>query len=398
MQSLITKQPFIMKKQYSLLVLSLLLMACGSDKKKSVSDIIENGNLEELRIKRAELVSDSDVLLNDIASIDKAIAELDTVHKLALITTFKVKDTLFNHYLELQATVQTKENILLNAEYGGVLQQIYVTKGQQVRQGQLLAKIDDGGLSQQLAQLQIQADLSKTTYERQAKLWSQKIGSEMQYLQAKSNFEGQQKAVVQLQQQLAKTTLTAPFSGTIDDIIIERGNVVAPGMAIMRLVNLRNMYLEADVPESYIANVRKGTEALVDIPTLPETLVTTINQVGNYINPNNRSFKIEVLLSNKEGLIKPNLTAKVKIKDYSNPNAMLIPLSVISENADGEQYVYLAKDNGENGHALATRVIIETGKAQGDFIEVVNGIKVGDAIIYEGARTVKEGQKVSVLN
>ena len=116
MQSLITKQPFIMKKQYSLLVLSLLLMACGSDKKKSVSDIIENGNLEELRFKRAELVSDSDVLLNDIASIDKAIAELDTVHKLALITTFKVKDTLFNHYLELQATVQTKENILLNAE------------------------------------------------------------------------------------------------------------------------------------------------------------------------------------------------------------------------------------------------------------------------------------------
>lgn len=310
MQSLITKQPFIMKKQYSLLVLSLLLMACGSDKKKSVSDIIENGNLEELRFKRAELVSDSDVLLNDIASIDKAIAELDTVHKLALITTFKVKDTLFNHYLELQATVQTKENILLNAEYGGVLQQIYVTKGQQVRQGQLLAKIDDGGLSQQLAQLQIQADLSKTTYERQAKLWSQKIGSEMQYLQAKSNFEGQQKAVVQLQQQLAKTTLTAPFSGTIDDIIIERGNVVAPGMAIMRLVNLRNMYLEADVPESYIANVRKGTEALVDIPTLPETLVTTINQVGNYINPNNRSFKIEVLLSNKEGLISQILQLK----------------------------------------------------------------------------------------
>lgn len=258
-----------------------------------------------------------------------------------------MKDTLFNHYLELQATVQTKENILLNAEYGGVLQQIYVTKGQQVRQGQLLAKIDDGGLSQQLAQLQIQADLSKTTYERQAKLWSQKIGSEMQYLQAKSNFEGQQKAVVQLQQQLAKTTLTAPFSGTIDDIIIERGNVVAPGMAIMRLVNLRNMYLEADVPESYIANVRKGTEALVDIPTLPETLVTTINQVEITLTKY-RSFKIEVLLSNKEGLIKPNLTAKVKIKDYSNPNAMLIPLSVISENADGEQYVYLAKDNGEN--------------------------------------------------
>lgn len=118
----------------------------------------------------------------------------------------------------------------------GVLQQIYVTKGQQVRQGQLLAKIDDGGLSQQLAQLQIQADLSKTTYERQAKLWSQKIGSEMQYLQAKSNFEGQQKAVVQLQQQLAKTTLTAPFSGTIDDIIIERGNVVAPGMLLCDLL------------------------------------------------------------------------------------------------------------------------------------------------------------------
>src|SRR5690606_17899242 len=125
-------------------------------------------------------------------------------------TTLTAKDSIFNHYLELQANVQTKENILLNAEYGGILQQVYVTEGQKVIQGQMLAKIDDGGLSQQLAQLEIQANLAKTTYERQKNLWDQKIGSEIQYLQAKSAYEGQNKVVAQMRNQLAKTIVKAP--------------------------------------------------------------------------------------------------------------------------------------------------------------------------------------------
>lgn len=158
-----------------------------------------------------------------------------------------------------------------------------------------MAKIDDGGLSQQLAQLQIQVDLAKTTFERQERLWNQKIGSEIQYLQAKSSYEAQASAVNQLQQQLEKTNVRAPFSGTIDDVITDQGSVVAPGQsALFRIVNLDNMYIETDVPERYISDISEGKEVLVEFPILGITLNAKVRQAGNFINPANRTFKAEI--------------------------------------------------------------------------------------------------------
>ncbi len=386
-----------MKNIYITLIASFILLSCGGDKKNSTAAVIEKGNLEQLRAKRGELVAQSDALIKELALLDDAIGKLDENHKLALITTIPVKDTIFNHYLELQATVQTKENIVLNSEFAGVLQQVYVKEGQKVSKGQTLAKIDDGGLSSQLAQMETQAALAKTTFERQQNLWNQKIGSEIQYLQAKTNYEAQLKAVSQMRSQVGKTIVRAPFSGTIDDIITERGSVVSPGSPIMRIVNLSNMYLEAEVPEKNIATVKKGTDVIVNFPILGETINAKVTQASNYINPANRSFNIQINVPSKNGQIKPNLTSKIQIKDYTNPNTIIVPISIVSENADGEQYLYIAENVTKDGQAVAKKVIVKTGLSQGNYVEITEGIKDGNLVISEGARSVKDGQKVSII-
>lgn len=388
-----------MKNIYSILAITFLLFSCGGEKKNSVDNVIETNNLETIREKRGELVNEQKEINDKIKLLDEKIKSIDTTKNVPLITTFLVQVETFEHVLELQGNVTTKKLMVITPEYNGILTDVYVKSGQRVTKGQLLAKIDDGGLGQQLSQLQIQSDLAKTTFERQKRLWEQNIGSEIQYLQAKSSFESQQEAINQLQQQIAKTTVRAPFTGTIDDVITERGSVVAAGQtALMRIVNLEDMYIEVEVPESYISNVVKGKKVEVELPVLGKTIEAKVRQASDFINPANRTFRIEVEVPNKDKQIKPNLTARLKINDYTSENAILIPQSVISENADGEQYVYIVTDKNQQGIGTAKRLIIETGKTQGDVIEVLKNIDQGAEIIKEGARSVTDGQTVEVIN
>ena len=388
-----------MKNILPLFILTLILASCGSGEKQSVDNVIESQNIESIRAKKAELVSEQNLIKQDIKKLDIAISELDAGKKIPLITTFKLKEAEFKHYLELQGNVTTKNLLMIYPEYSGVLTNVYVKEGQKVRKGEVLAKIDDGGLSQQLAQLKIQAELAKTTFERQQRLWDQKIGSEMQYLQAKSNYEAQGQAIAQLEQQVAKTIVKAPFSGTIDDVVTEQGSVVMPGQSeLMRIVNLDNMYIVTDVPEKYIAQITRNKKVEVEFPILGKKIDSKVRQVGYFINPNNRTFKVEISIPNKEKSIKPNLTAKLKINDYTNENALLIPQGIISENANGEQYIYVIKDKVGNDEAIAEKTVIETGLTQGDLIEVTNGLETGDEIVMEGARSVNDGQKVKIIN
>ncbi|RLJ65613.1 RND family efflux transporter MFP subunit [Lacinutrix venerupis] len=388
-----------MKNIYSILIITILLVSCGKGQKNSTEKVLESNNLETIRTKRGELVNQQQAINDEIKLLDNKIKELDTTKHVPLITTFSAQTEKFEHVLELQGNVTTKNLLTVTPEYNGILTNVYVKEGQQVSKGQVLAKIDDGGLSQQLAQLNIQTDLAKTTYERQKRLWNQNIGSEIQYLQAKSSYESQQEAINQLKQQISKTTVRAPFSGTIDDVITEQGSVVAAGQTpLLRIVNLNNMYIETEVPERYVSDVVKGKNVTVNIPVLNKTIETKVRQAGDFINPANRTFKVEVEIPNKDKSIKPNLTARLKINDYTNENAILIPQSVISENADGEQYVYVVESKNEKGIGTAKRVIIETGKTQGDVIEVLKNLEKGTEIIKEGARSVKDGQSVEVIN
>jgi len=386
-----------MKKLLSILTISTLLISCGGENNNTVEDILASNDVEKIQQKRNELTTQQQEIHDQLKVLDARLDELNPEKNVPLITAFSAKTEEFNHYLELQGSVETKQNLVINAEMGGILNKVYVKEGDQVSKGQLLAKIDDGGMSQQLAQLQTQADLAKTTFERQKRLWDQKIGSEIQFLQAKSNYEGQVSAVNQMKSQLTKATIIAPFSGIIDDVITEAGSVVSPGQTpILRIVNLSDMYIQTDVPENYISDVTKGKEVLVTFPVLGKSVDTKVRQTGNFINPDNRTFKVEIEVPNKEKNIKPNLTARLRINDYTSKEALLIPQSIISENAEGEQYIYLL-DSIEGQRAVAKQQIIKTGKTQGDVIEVLEGLKDGDQIIDEGARSVKDGQTVKII-
>jgi len=383
-----------------ILIASSLIVSCGDSGDGSIANIISSGNLEKARGMKKELSEQQALLAKDIAMLDSLIGSSREDRNLPLVTTISVKSQKFDHFIELQGGVDTKQNVLIYPETAGSLIKVHVRKGQNVSKNQLLGTIDDGGMGNQLLQLKTQLALAKTTFERQEKLWKQNIGSEIQYLQTKTNFEAQENAVKQMEVRLGKYQIRAPFSGIIDDVIKEQGTVVAPGgpgSEVFRIVNLSNMFIEVDVPETYISSVTKGREVEVYIPVLGESFQSKVRQTGNFINPNNRSFTVEIPVPNKDERIKPNLTARVRINDYSRDQAILIPQSVISENAEGEQYAYLTSKVNDDNTALATKNIIKTGKTQGDFVEIISGIADGEQVIKEGARSVKDGQKVKIL-
>lgn len=387
-----------MKNILSILTLVIILSSCGgnADGKKSVESLIADGDVSAMQAEKEALKAEITALNAKLSQLDVVLKKKSVANEV-LVTISTVEETLFKHYIELQGNVETKQNVLVYPEYQGTLLRVNAKKGQRVSKGQTLALIDDGGLSSQVAQLETQAALAQTTFERQERLWNQSIGSEIQFLQAKSQYESAQNMVKQMKSQLGKTIVRAPFSGVIDEVITEQGTVVAPGMALFRIVNLSNMYVRAEVPENYLTTVTNGKEVQVFFPVLGETITTKVRETGNYINPSNRSFPIEVSVPNKNGHVKPNLTAKLSINDYTVENAILIPLNVINENAEGEQYVYTAFAKAENNKVVAKQQIITTGKSQGDRIEVLSGLKAGDKIIEEGARSVKDNQEVRIL-
>jgi len=386
-----------MRTVYLLLLTTITLVSCGEKKQPTLDEVIATQDLTKIRTKKTELDQQSQEISEKIKLLIAEIDKLDTLKRVPLVTAIEAKQEVFNHYLELQGDVKTKQNVLIYPEMPGTLEKVYVTRGQNVSKGQVLATIDDGGIAQQVAQLEATTALAKTTFERQKSLWEQKIGSEIQFLQTKTNYEAQKNSLAQIKKQLGKSTILAPFSGVIDDVIKEQGTVVAPGMGseIFRIVNLNNMYIETAVPEKYISNVTKGKNVEVFLPMLSKTVNTKIRETGNFINPANRTFMIEIEIPNSDKSIKPNLTAKLKINDYTSRKAILIPQSIISENAEGQQYVYIITDlNGTKG--IAKQTVVITGKTQGDVIEILEGISEGDMLIQAGARSVKNGQEVKI--
>ena len=386
-----------MKKLVYLISAALTLSACG-DGEKSVSDLVAEGNLEALRAKKTEISEQQKQIEANMRMLDSAIATKAGKEKLPLVNTITAEPQEFVHFLELQGGVETNQNVLIYPEMSGRLQRVYVKEGDRVKRGQLLATIDDGGMGSQLSQLKTQAELAKTTFERRKRLWDKKIGSEIEYLSAKTQYEAAEDAVKQAQSQLGKSTIRAPFSGIIDDVIKDQGTVVSPGPGseVFRIVNLSDMYIKVDVPETYLGDVTEGNKAIVYFPVLRDSIETTIRETGNFIKPSNRSFSVEVPVPNKDNRIKPNLTAVVNLNDYTSEEAILIPSNIISENADGEQYVYVAEEPNANNEATVKRTIITTGKNQRGKVEVLTGIENGSLIINEGARNVKDGQKVKI--
>ena len=378
-----------MKKTIIISVLSILIISCGKkEDNANIDSLIDSKNLVSIKAKRAELQT-------QLTKLDDAIALLDIKKsEEALVSVSAVKDTVFSHYLEVQGNVDTKENLIIYPQFSGILNTVNVIAGQKVSKGQLLGTIDDGGLSQQLAQMETQMALAKTTFERQKRLWDQKIGSEIQYLQAQTNMISQQKAVSQMKAQLAKTRIIAPFSGVIDELITEKGQVVGPGQGLMRIVNLNNMFVSTAVPESYIGKLKVGTVVNVYLASLGKTYAGKIRQVASNINPNNRSFGIEVSIPNTENLLRPNQVAKLKIIDYRNANAIVVPSNVIQVDGNGDQFVFEATSIKDKT-GIAKKVIVKVGKTSENFTEILGGLEPKTIVVSDGVNTVSEGMKLN---
>ena len=377
------------KQIFSLLIAATLVVSCGQkDNNQTVDQLIAAKNNKELQARKATIQA-------DLAKIEAALATLNVRKEEALVSVATLKDTVFNHYLDIQGSVETKENILIQPEMPGTLVALNVKAGQRVSKGQLLARVDDGGSSQQVASLETQYQLAKTTFERQKNLWSQKIGSEIQYLQAQTHMLSLQRSVAQAKAMLSKTEIRAPFSGTIDEVFVERGQVVSAGpQGLMRIVNLNNMYVSTSIPESYIGKLKVGTQVDVFLTSLNKNYKGKVRQIGNFINPNNRSFGIEVSIPNPENLLRPNQVAKLKVIDYTVKNAIVVPSNVIQEDGKGNQFVFVAT-NSDGKTATAKKAMVTIGKSSDNVTEILSGLSANDIIVIEGVNTISEGMKLN---
>ncbi len=383
-----------MKKIF--IIVSSLIFSCESEN-KSVSEVIASNNIELIKLKREEINNKQQEIYKKLNLIDLKLNELENNSKNPIVSTSRIIKQDFNHYVELQGDVKSEKIISIYPEFSGIVNEIFVKSGESVDKGQILATIDDGGLKQQLSQLQITYNLAKTTYERQERLWGQKIGSEIQYLESKSMFEAQSKAIEQLTKQLNKTIIKAPFSGIIDNVIVKKGEVVYPGRSnLMLLVNMQEMYVESKVPENYINSITKGKDVVIEAPMLNIALKSKIRLVANYINPLNRTYRIEAEIPKNNYKIKPNLNVKLKVNDYTSEDAILIMLNHINIDSNNDEYVY--KIINKDGKNYALKTIIETGKNNGNFIEVLKGLTENDEIVSEGARKITNNSEVKIIN
>lgn len=386
-----------MIKKILLISIALILMSCGNENKKTVQQLLDDGNLAELQDRRSSLIIQKGEINNELDEVTKAVNVLDTAQSFVLVNTLTTKNEAINHFSSFQGIIKTDQNMIVYPEFSGRILRVLVDEGQNVKKGQTLAVIDDGGLSDELKLVESQANLAETIFERQSKLWSNEIGSEIQFLEAKTNYEVQKNRLQSVREALNKTKITAPFSGTVDEIMIEAGQLVAPPMmpdqsGAFRVINLGNLYVESLIPESFIGKIRRGSSVNVNIPVNQSSFESTVKHSGSSIDPKSRTFRIEANLPQNNNSIMPNMNAEVNILDYTNEEAILIPESIVSEDSENRKFVFVVKNN------TAVKVVIQTGYTQNGFIEVTEGLKLNQVVINEGGRIVKEGQKVKVYN
>lgn len=374
-----------MKNIAFLFLTATLIVSCGEEVNKS--------SLDELNSTKSTITSKIDSLTKELKAVEAQIAKLDTTHKIHLVTTLPVKNAEFKHFVEVQGIVKADKNIEIRPEMGGTVKAILVKEGQRVSAGQTLIQLDDSAIKNSIAELNTQLTLAKTTFDRQERLWNQKIGSEMQYLQAKTQKEGLEKSIASLYTQAKKMKIIAPFSGVVDEIFPKTGELTSPQQATVRLLNLDNVYVETDVTETYLPVVKSGTETVLNFPSINKEVEAKITQVGNYINPDNRSFKTRINIANKDFAIKPNLLATVKIVDFKS-TGIIIPSTLVQKDRTGKDYVFTISTI--NNETVVVKKPITIANEYNHEILISEGLETTDTLIDKGARTVKEGDLVKI--
>lgn len=346
-----------------------------------------------LQTKRQDLLQ----LQEEVARLEDLLGEdagPRVGDKPKLVTTLVLQPTTFRRFSEIQGNVLPVQMNAISSESGGRLLRVNVKAGDQVRAGQLLAVVDMEPLQKQLQELETALDLARDVYERQKRLWDQQIGSEIQFLQARNNKERLEKSIESLRSQLKKANLVAPISGVIEELLYEQGDVVPPGMPVMRLINTRDLKIGADVPERYVGTVKKGDRVTVRIPALGVEQEARVSVVGQVVHPSNRTFNLETTLDNRSGTLKPNLLALVLVEDYREPNAIVISVDLLQQEVGGKKFVYVSQQ--EETGIRARKVYVTTGESYDNTIVIREGLKAGDEIIVNGARGLADQDMLEI--
>lgn len=369
-----------MKKQFFLYLILIVATACSQSNDKKAE-------LEKLKKQQAEIKEQIRLLESELASSDT------TGSKQKLVGVTEMDATTFNHFIEVQARVEGDEDVMLSPEAAGTITSVNVKPGDRVAAGQVLAVVDDKLIRQGISELQSQLDLAVQIYNRQKNLWDQKIGSEVQFLQTKTNKEALERRMGSLREQLNMTRIKSPISGTVDDVRIKIGQTVAPGLPAIRVVNLSSLKIRAEIAESYINRVKQGNEAVIYFPDQQKELKTKIDYSGNRIDPVNRTFVVEVRLKDKSADVRPNMIAVLKIIDYSDKDAFVLPIGAVQKSSDGE-FVYVAENAG--GKMVAKRKVVKSGMVYNGMTEITTGLEKGDKVITNGYQNVIEGDAVQL--
>ena len=375
-----------MKKTYALIGISLML-CCGKTSKQSAS-------LLELNSNKRDLIQQIDSLSSLLKSVELNISKLDTNKRLTRVTALKSEKKIFQHFIEVQGSVEVDQSVELYPESSGNITKIFVSEGQSISKGQPLVQIDNSILESSKVELQTQLNLAATTFERQKRLWNQNIGSEIQYLQAKAKKEGLENSLESLKSQAKKLKITAPFSGTVDEIFAKTGGLTNPMIPALRLINLNQIHVESEVTETYLKYIKKGTEVELYFPSIDKKINTKVDQVGNYINPNNRSFKVRMNVNNTDGTLKANLLAEVKISDFKEVG-IVIPSNLIQKDRMNKPFVYSLVKEDKFFRVKKSYIIEKISYENESFIS--EGLEADALIVDKGSRLVKEDETVILV-
>ncbi|MFM2208343.1 MAG: hypothetical protein RL213_2318 [Bacteroidota bacterium] len=371
-----------MRSKLPFFALAALLSACGGN---------GNDNVERLN----ELKKQQSALREEIARLEAEIASADTTAgdgKSKLIATTIMRPSAFTHYVEVQGRVEGDQDVTIGAEMPGTVTKVLVNAGDAVLKGQLLATLDDRVIRQGLQEVETQFELANQVYERQKNLWQQKIGSEIQFLQAKTAKDALEKRLATTREQLEMTRIKSPISGTVDQVMTKTGQAAAPGVPAFRIVNLQDLKVVGEVAESYISGIKTGNETVIVFPDLDKSVVSRLDHAGKAINRLNRTFNVEVHLKDENGTFRPNMVAVLKIADYSNPKSFTLPVGAIQRSGEGS-FVYVTETSGKS--IVAKRRNVKTGMTYNGITQILEGITEGDEVITTGYQGVIEGDAVS---
>lgn len=370
-----------MKNAVKLLAV-LLLVSCGGKTPEAIKKQIDSKKAQVSKIQE------------EIVKLETELAMLDTAKKTIdskLIAVEEIKAETFEHYIEVQGSLDGDNNLAVFPEGMGVIEAIYVKVGQKVSKGQIIAKMNDAAYVEQIKGLKTGLELATTMFEKQQSLWDQKIGSEVQYLQAKNAKETLEAQLAAAQRQLEMMQIKSPINGSIEDLSIKIGQTASPQFPACRIVNFGQLKVVTDVAEAYASKIKVGDNIDVYLPDIDQTFKAQVNFASNYINQVNRTFRVEAVLRESSPGMKANMVAVLKINDYKNNDAIVLPVNYVQKDKTGS-FVFVAKENGTE--LKAVKQIVTTGQIYNGIAEITSGLTKGDKLITLGYLDVEEGEIV----